>query len=191
MATVQCFDDPKAILEKEFCLSAVSKDLKGDLKLGDPREHKCSQPECKTIRTVNFMKVKVVATLCDSPAARPLNGTLTVDLITAYDTDGNHRGFHAGDFTLAGAAGLIVKGRMSGVTNEGSHRLPIKSCQKCGDIGIMEGRLCGAVVDPGKSRLRDCQVIAAYRIKFDPSIVGAKGVAVGTLEGVLICPCSA
>lgn len=190
MATFQCFDDPKGIFEKEFCVSAVSKDLKGDLKLGDSKEHKCSQPRCKTLRTVHALEVKVLATLCDSPAARPLNGDLTVKLVTAFDTDGNHRGFHAGDFTLAGAGGLKITGRMSGVTNEGSHRLPIKACQKCGDTGIMEGRLCGAVVDPGTSRLRGCQIIAAYRIKFDPSIAGGSGAVVGTLEGVVVCACS-
>jgi hypothetical protein len=190
MATFQCFDDPKGIFEKEFCIPAVSKDLKGDLKLGSGKEHKCSEPECKTLRTVNFLKVKVSATLCDSPEAKPLNGTLTVELVTAYDTDGNHRGFHAGDFTLAGAAGLKITGRMSGLTNEGSHRLPIKSCQKCGDRGIMEGRLCGNVDDPGRSRLRGAQLIAAYRIKFDPSIAGASGAIVGTLEGVLVRPCT-
>ncbi len=190
MATFQCFDDPKTIFEKEFCVSAVSKDLRGALKLGNSKEHKCSQPVCKTLRTVHSLKVKVVATLCDSPTARPLNGTLTVELVTAFDSDGNHRGFHAGDFTWTGVGGLKITGRMSGVTNEGSHRLPIKACQKCGDIGIMEGRLCGAVVNPGNSRLRGCQIIAAYRIKFDPSIGGGSGAVLGTLEGVAVCPCT-
>ena len=28
----QCFDDPVAILDKAFCVSAVSKDLKGTMK---------------------------------------------------------------------------------------------------------------------------------------------------------------
>jgi len=189
MATFECFDDPKAIFEKEFCVSALSKDLKGDLKLGNSKEHKCSEPECKTLRTAHDLKVKVVATPCDSATARPLNGTLTVKLITAFDTDGNHRGFHSGDFTLSGVGGLKVTGRMSGVTNEGSHRLPIKNCQRCSDRGIMEGKLCGQVVNPGNSRLRGCQVIAAYRIKFDPSIGGGSGAVVGTLEGVVVCPC--
>jgi hypothetical protein len=190
MATAfQCFDDPKAIFTKEFCVSAASKDLKGDLKLGSRKEHKCSQPACKTLRTAHALKVKVVSTRCDSPAARPLNGVLSVKLVTAFDTDGLHRGFHAGDFTLVGAGGLKVTGRMSGVTNEGSHRLPIRDCQECGDLGIMEGRLCGRVVNPGNSRLRGCQVIAAYRISFDQSFEGGSGAVVGTLEGVVICAC--
>lgn len=189
MATSQCFDDPKAIFEKEFCVSALSKDLKGDLKLGSTKEHKCSEPECKTLRTAHSLKVKVVATLCDSPTARPLNGTLTVKLITAFDTDGNHRGFHSGDFSWTGAGGLKVTGHMSGVTNEGSHRLPIKACQKCNDLGIMEGRLCGQVVEAADSKLKGCQVIAAYRVRFDPSVKGGSGGVVGTIEGVIVCFC--
>lgn len=189
MATFQCFDDPKAILEKEFCVSALSKDLKGDLKLGNSKEHKCADPECRTLRTAHSLKVEVSPTNCDSPASRALNGVLGVKLSTAFDTDGNHRGFHSGDFTWNGVAGLKITGRMSGVTNEGSHRIPIKDCQKCGDRGIMEGKLCGEVVEAGNTKLKGCQVIAAYRIKFDPGAGGGSGAVVGTIEGVIVCFC--
>lgn len=189
MATFQCFDDPKAILEKEFCVSALSKDLKGDLKLGNSKEHKCADPECRTLRTAHSLKVEVAPTNCDSPASRSLNGVLGVKLSTAFDTDGNHRGFHSGDFTWTGVAGLKITGRMSGVTNEGSHRLPIKDCQKCGDRGIMEGKLCGEVVEAGNTKLKGCQVIAAYRIKFDSGASGGSGAVVGTIEGVIVCFC--
>lgn len=185
----QCFDDPAAILEKAFCVSALSKDVKGELKLSSSKEQKCQDPRCRTLRTVHGLKVEVGPTACDSPTSRPLNGVLTVKLITAFDTDGNHRGFHSGDFSWTGAGGLKVTGRMSGVTNEGSHRVPIKACQKCNDIGIMEGRLCGQVVEAGDSKLKGCQVIAAYRIKFDPSDTGGSGGVVGTIEGVIVCFC--
>lgn len=100
-----------------------------------------------------------------------------------------HRGFHAADFVWFGAGGLKLEGRMSGVTNEGSHRLPIKACQRCDDRGIMEGRLCGQVTTAPDPTLKGCQVIAAYRIKFDPSVRGGSGRAVGTIEGVIISPC--
>jgi hypothetical protein len=190
MATrVQCFDDPGAIFEKAFCVSALSKDLKGELKLGASKERKCKEPECKTLRTTHGLKVNVSETACDSAAAKPLNGTLTVKLVTAFDIDGNQRGFHAGDFTWVGAAGLKVTGRMSGVTNEGSHREPIKACQKCSDRGIMEGRLCGQVVNGGRTKLKGCQVIAAYRLKFDPSVKGGSGAVYGVIEGVIVCSC--
>lgn len=191
MATFQCFDDPAAILEKAFCVTAVSKDLKGELKKVNVKEQKCSTPKCKTLRVLHNLKVDVNPTACDAVA--PLNGTLEITrLCTAFDTDGHHRGVHAGDFTWSGSGGLKLSGRMSGVTNEGSHRLPIKACQKCNDLGIMEGKLCGQVTDGGQTpKLKGCQVIAAYRIKFDPSVSGGEGAVVGTLEGVMVCMCSA
>lgn len=190
MATqFKCFDDPAAILEKAFCVSALSKDMNGDLKLGPSKEQKCKEPECRTLRTVHALKVKVFGTNCDSGTAKPLDGALVAKLVTAFDTDGLHRGFHSGDFTWTGVGGLKVTGRMSGVTNEGSHRRPIKDCQKCEDRGIMEGKLCGQVVEAGNSKLKGCQVIAAYRIKFDPSVKGGSGAVVGTIEGVIVCFC--
>ena len=39
-------------------------------------------------------------------------------------------------------------------------------------------------------KLKGCQVIAAYRIKFVVK-TGGDGAVVGTLEGVLVCFCSA
>jgi hypothetical protein len=55
----------------------------------------------------------------------------------------------------------------------------------------MEGKLCGEVIKPGNTKLKGCQVIAAYRIKFDPSEKGGSGAVVGTIEGVIVCFCKA
>jgi hypothetical protein len=188
----QCLDDPATILQKEWCLSALSKDLTGDLKLGDSKAHQCHTPPCKTLKTVHVLKLKVVGHApCDSAPAKALDGALTVDrLVTVFDQDGQHRGFHAGDFTWSGAGGLQVTGRMSGVTNAGTHRLPaFKDCQKCDDRGVMEGRICGQIVSPNNPPLNGCQVMAAYRIRFDTSATGGTGAVSGTLEGVIICSC--
>lgn len=188
----QCFDNPKAIFEKDFCVGAISKDMKGDLKLTSSKQRRCQDPECQTLRTQHVLKVKVINNQpCDSPAAKHLQGALTANLTTALDTDGMHRGFHSGDFTWTGVGGLTITGTMSGITNDGTHRVPIKACQKCGDRGIMEGKLCGEVVKPGDTKLKGCQVIAAYRIKFDPSVGFISTAVVGTIEGVLVCFCQA
>ena len=187
----QCFDDPVAILEKAFCVTQTSKDLKGDLKLGSSKGRKCTEPECKTLRTAHSLKVTVTKTICDTSTGQLLDGNLGARLSTAFDTDGAHRGFHSGDFVWSGAGGLKISGRMSGITNTGTHRKPIKDCQKCSDRGIMEGKLCGEVVEAGHTKLKGCQVIAAYRIKFDPSEKGGDGAVVGTIEGVIVCFCTA
>lgn len=191
MATFQCFDDPKAILEKAFCVTHVSKNLKGKLDLTSMKDQKCKEPKCQTRRVAHTLTVDVTRTVCDSDQSKFLDGSLTTRLSTAFDTDGMHRGFHAGDFTWTGVNGLTITGRMSGITNTGTHRKPIKDCQTCRDRGIMEGKLCGEVIKPGDTKMKGCQVIGAYRIKFDPSEKGGSGAVVGTIDGVIVCFCQA
>jgi hypothetical protein len=177
-----------------MCLNTLSKDMEGKLApILPPRPEQCHTPTCKTLKTTHKLSLKPRPNPpCDTPAVKPFAGTLVVDrLVTAYDQDGVHRGFHAGDFVWAGAAGLQVKGRISGVTNLGTHRLPVfKDCQRCDEKGVMEGRLCGQVVATNTPALKGCWVVAAYRIKFDPtSQTGGDGAVQGVLEGVVICKC--
>jgi len=191
MAT-PCIDDPGTILQKDWCVSPVSKDLTGALKLTDSKPHQCHIPACKTLKTVHLLKLRVAAHApCDSAAAKVLDGEMVIErLVTVFDQDGSHRGYHAGDFTWTGAAGLHVTGRISGITNAGSHRAPaFTACQKCDDKGVMEGRLCGQIVSTADAALNGCQVTADYRIKFDPSTTGGQGDVRGTLEGIILCAC--
>jgi hypothetical protein len=137
------------------------------------------------------LKVEVVAHApCDSPEGRVLNGTLDVArLITAFEQDGDHRGLHAGDFVWTGV-GTQVAGRMSGMTNVGTHRQPaFDKCQVCHARGVMEGRLCGEIVEAHDPKLKGCEVFGVYRIRFDPSAKGGSGGVAGTFEGVIVCPC--
>jgi hypothetical protein len=187
-----CLDDPGTILQKEWCLSALSKDLSGTLALAGSKSHQCHKPPCNTLKTTHQLKLKTVGHQpCDSPTAKFLDGQLAVDrLISVFDQDGLHRGFHAGDFVWQGVAGLQVNGRISGVTNVGTHRLPaLTDCQKCDARGVMEGRLCGQIASTSHPELNGCQVIADYRIKFDPGTTGGQGAVLATLEGVIICSC--
>lgn len=191
MAT-QCLDDPTAILQKEWCVSALSKDLSGSLHLVDQKLHQCTKPGCKTLKTVHQLSLKAVGHApCDTHAGALLDGPITVDkLISAFDQDGTHRGIHAGDFVWHGAAGVTVAGRMSGITNAGTHRAPAFSdCQKCDEKGVMEGRLCGQITSTANPAINGCQIVADYRIKFDSSSTGGTGSVRGTLEGVILCSC--
>jgi hypothetical protein len=193
-ANFTCLDDPITILQKEWCVNALSKDWKGELHLSDSKAHQCQAPPCKTLKTVHQLKVKIVGhPPCDSHAAALLNGDLVVDrLVTVFDQDGMHRGLHSGDFVWNGAAGLHVAGRLSGVTNVGTHRAPgFDECQKCDEKGLMEGRLCGKIESTAHPALNGCQVSGAYRIRFDPLVTGGQGLVRGTLEGVILCSCHA
>jgi hypothetical protein len=54
---VQCLDDPGTIHQKEWCLSAVSKELKGTLTNVEHKAHQCHTPPCKTLKTVHQVKI--------------------------------------------------------------------------------------------------------------------------------------
>jgi len=76
MATFRCFDDPEGILTKPFCVSALSKDLKGKMPLRSSKKQECKEPKCVTLRTLHEMKSTVKGTNCDSGLAKSLNGGL-------------------------------------------------------------------------------------------------------------------
>jgi hypothetical protein len=85
---------------------------------------------------------------------------------------------------------LLATGSISGITNAGSHRLPVfEDCQPCDAAGFMEGRFCGQIVKAGDPSLLGCQVIGNYRLRFDPSREGGSGAVQGALEGLVTCEC--
>ena len=181
--------DPKRILLNYFCLSSLSKNLQGKLKLLKRKRHKCGLPKCATLTTVHRLLLRLKThEPCDAKLLRLVNGNLVVrNLVTAFEEDGLHRGIHAGDFTWVTPSAVIV-GRMSGLTRIGTHRAPpFKPCQTCDDP-YLEGQLSGTVTK-GKEPLRGCKVVGAYRLLFRPNEEGGEGPVKGTLEGVLICPC--
>jgi hypothetical protein len=192
MPIAKCLDDPATILKQPMCLHALSKNLKGNLKLSVKEEQKCEKPECVTLKTVHVLKLKVITNEpCDSKLGGLLSGEIVVErLVTAFDQNGGHRGFHAGDFTWT-ASGIHAAGRLSGMTNVGTHRKPAfePACQECATRGVMEGRLCGQILEAKMPEMAGCQIIGSYRLRYDPSSTGGSGTVVGVIEGVLICPC--
>jgi hypothetical protein len=190
MPTLTCIDDPAALLRPE-CLSVVSKDVEGKLTLPKPKLVKCSKPACETLITVQSLRVQIKTHKpCDPKESEFLDGSFFVqNLTTAYAQSGLGRGVHAGDFVWT-AGNNKITGRMSGLTNEGSHRAPaFKDCQRCDEKGVMEGRLCGKAIDTGDPRLKGCQIIGVYRFKFTPTEKGATGGVMGVIEAVIMCPC--
>ena len=187
-----CFDEPLKLYRTTLCLSALSKNMEGRLDLRDRDVQRCGEPECKTLKTLHGLELEVGSHKpCDSKLGARLNGRLIVkEFVTAFeDADGEKRGVHAGDFVWEGP-GVRVEGRMSGITNAGTHRDPVfDPCQKCHDPGYIEGRLCGSVTASRSPDLEGCYVVGTYRFKYDPSSGGGEGGIVGTFEGSLLCPC--
>jgi hypothetical protein len=128
---------------------------------------------------------------CDSELGKLFDGRLrSKDFTTAYVAgSGERRGTHTASYAWTSSAGL-VRGRLQGMTNEGTHREPpFKGCQRCDDRGVMEGRLTGKVTQASDPRLVGAQVVAAYRMNFDPSEDGGEGAVTGTVEGLVVRPC--
>lgn len=191
MAVPGCLDDPATIFKQKMCVHSVSKNLKATIKLVDKNEQKCEKPGCLTLKTIHALKITVVSNdPCDSKFGKVLTGAIVVErLASAFDQDGTRRGFHAGDF-LWKTASFTAAGRLSGVTNAGTHRGPaFKDCQTCDARGFMEGRICGAITDTNKPELKGCQIIGTYRMQFTPTKTGGSGSGPGTIEAVLVCPC--
>jgi hypothetical protein len=192
-STIPCLDNPKLILEAKACVASVSKDLHGEIVITAEHPFVCEKRHCETLNTIGDIKAALKSDqVCDSKLGIELDGSFTVgDFATIYDTDGMHRGVHAGDFTWNSKAGQI-RGRMSGITNAGILRAApfADNCEKCSTPGIMIGRLCGEVVEAADPAAKAAQLVAVYRFQCrQQTPKGGQGSLIGTIEGALILPC--
>lgn len=171
--------------EEPICMQAVSKDLRGDFYVQEQETLECAEPPCVTLKGLVTFNVQVTPhPPCDAVPA--FDGTIDGELVFAYIKEGHGRGYHLGRFEWAGARSKLF-GRMSGVTNAGTHRPPANAaCEPCDPAGHMEGRLDAVVVD---GEYQGCRVLATYVIDFDPGSKVQSTAVYGTLEGVSICPC--
>lgn len=203
---VACPDDPQLMLEQRLCVSALSKDLQGEIDDRQAERRECDDPRCVTVTTRQGLRLDVTASQppsggCDRDPAK-LAGALEVrDLVHVFDFDGENiqRGLHSGDFRWQSPTpppappSTLVLGRLSGVTNAGTHREPaLRRCQRCEARGFLQGRLCGTIVRAEDPQLRGCQVFANYLLHVSELVsdgIPAQGGVVGTLEGVLVCGC--
>ncbi len=192
MAIASCWDHPSDVLERHGCLLPLSKDIEGFLSDPDRVERHCKDPGCVSLRWANSIKVELAPHVCDDPQLVSMNGTLSVgNLATAFAGDRSYyRGVHAGDFRwVIPPAGIVVVGRISGITNAGILREPpFTSCEECRQPGIMTGRLCGVISEapPTHGQWLNSMVNAVYRWSFD---LGGGGRIYGTLEGAITVVC--
>jgi len=188
-----CKPGSRDLLERHICLSALSKNVKGELRPLHHDRERCARLRCITLKTIHFVKLKVTTNKpCDSRTGVLLDGELTISrLVTAFEGgDGTRRGVHEGDFIWKGRS-LDAVGTLSGITNAGTHRKPIfDACQTCDAKGYMEGRFCGTIRKSERPQLVGCQVIGTYRFHFKPTRTeGGQGGISGTMEGEIVCAC--
>jgi hypothetical protein len=112
------------------------------------------------------------------------------DLVHVFDSSAERRGFHSGDFRWE-SQGLLAFGRLSGITNAGTHHRPVLDCHDCKAPGFLQGRLCGSIARAEEPTLRGAHVFANYVLRVDE--VAGDGIpeqrVLGTLEGVLVRGC--
>jgi hypothetical protein len=193
MPLTLCAEGSRDILERRICLSALSKNLKGELRPLQHELERCARLRCVTLKTIHFVQLRVSSNQrCDSRTGQLLDGALTIrNLATAFEGgDGTRRGIHEGDFIWRSNAAIAI-GSVSGITNAGTHREPVfKPCQTCDAKGFTEGRFCGTIRRAERRQLVGCQVIGTYRFHFDATKrEGGQGGIEGTLEGEIVCAC--
>jgi hypothetical protein len=177
-----------ALSDHIVCVKPISKDLRGGLDLADSDIETCKKLDCETLEAINRFRFEVGGHDCDSEIGRLLDGILIGSMVHKFtEANGERRGVHEGVWRLRGA--VRASGRLTGVTNAGTHREPaFDACQKCDSPGVMEGMMTGRITS-GTSQFVGCEIRCAYRIRFDPSEKGPDGDAQGVLEGGLVCTC--
>jgi hypothetical protein len=190
---VTCPDDPRLMLEQQMCVAPVSKVLKGRISDAEPERRECEDPRCLSLVTRQTLELGLEPFECDDPdVSRPLlNGVIrVVDLVHVFDRSGDGRAFHSGDFRWESGRTLIF-GRLSGITNAGTHHEPVMDCQRCNDPGFLQGQLCGSIARAEDQTLRGAQIFANYALRVDR--VAGDGIPEqevrGTIEGVLVRGC--
>jgi hypothetical protein len=192
MAYNACDGRPAQLARAVLCLDELSKNVEGELVIIESQPHECRELDCKTLTVEHLLLVEAKTHACDSGLGKRFDGRVTSrDLTTVFvNGSGTRRGMHTGTFIWHTAAGT-VQGRMSGMTNEGTHREPVfRRCQRCDDRGVMEGRLCGRLVEAADPALVGAQVTAAYRFAFDAGEAGGQGALQGTIEGLVVRNCA-
>lgn len=187
---VTCPDDPRLMLEQRTCVTALSKTLEGRIGQPEPERRQCDEPACLTLTSRQMLELEARPFECDADPVQ-LHGVLRViDLIHVFDTSAEQRGFHSGDFRWESDRTLVF-GRMSGITNAGTHHRPVLDCQECKAPGVLQGRLCGSIARTDDPALRGAHVFANYVLRVDD--LAGDGIpeqrVLGTLEGVLVQGC--
>ncbi len=139
----ECYDNPEVIYKERICLLSLSKNVQGKLSLISVDTYKCGTPSCKTLKSLHEITLELEGNdPCEDKYAPLFGGKITIArLATAFNEDGLQRGVHAADIKWDGP-GAWGSGRISGVTNAGTHRDPVLSCEDCYSPGHMEGRIC-------------------------------------------------
>jgi hypothetical protein len=194
---------PGELLQGNYCIYEVSKDLNGQVILFDGDYRACSSPSCNPLVQQQFLRLDATSSgnpNCDSqPPGMALDGAIRVrNFATVFaGPKENLRGVHAGQFDWTPIVGGLITGTLEGISNAGILRAQIFSphCERCYEPGIVCGHLFGTGRSVQGVPAPDFHVEAMYRLAWDPlawdpaNPQPRTAPVRGTLEGVLIVAC--
>jgi hypothetical protein len=205
---MDCKDSARYILGQRLCFDPLSKDVveRSELrKLLDGPAEICKERECVSYKILHELHLNIITNRtepenlnCHASPTDRLNGRLSVcNLVHTLSSsiDPESRAFHGGDFTWVDSTnGIVVEGSLSGITNAGTHRLPLppprgceQPCQTCSAPGFMEGRFCGSIrLSAFDGLLLGAQVVGLYKLQFEGTLQDDRAPVIGVMEGGIL-----
>jgi len=193
---------PDELVQGDYCVYEVSKDLTGLVTLLDADYRACPSLNCNPLVQQQFLRLDAASNQDCEPPKSPgmtLDGLIRVRYFTTVFTGPKEslRGVHAGQFDWIPTVGGRIVGTMEGISNAGVLRTPIFTphCEDCHEPGIASGHLFATGSGVQGVPVTDFQVDAIYRLAWDPlawnpaNPVPLTAPVRGTLEGVLIVAC--
>jgi hypothetical protein len=206
---MDCKDSASYLLGQRLCFDPLSKDVVDGSELRKVLEgpvEVCRERECVSYKFVHELHLNITINRtepedldCQALPSDRLNGRLSVcnlvhTLSSSIDVR-RSRAFHGGDFTwIDSTNGIVVEGSLSGITNAGTHRLPLppprgceQPCQRCSAPGFMEGRFCGSIrLSAFDGSLVGAQVVGLYKLQFDGRLKDDRADVIGVMEGGIL-----
>jgi hypothetical protein len=171
------------------CIYPFSKTMSGKFRILEKKEDKCEELKCISLKIMQTLQFTLWTNIeCDSEKAKDLDGNLKMRLIQGLINNGEGRGSHQGLFRLEGNSEIYVIGHLRGITNTGTHHIPLQQCESCDIKGHMEGQLNGTVYNKKDVRTMD-RLLATYALEFKTGVEFRMDRLKGTIEGVIISEC--
>ena len=174
--------------QERVCLTQISKDLNGTLQVSKREPQICTGPGCETLKI--FAAIQAQVTSHDPCDQHPeLDSNLTGELLFAFQVREAGRGLFLGQAEWRNDKGLVLPGTMSEIVNAGTHRRPAAQCDElCNERERITGMFEGVVRNGPQHQ--GCILLASYALRLHPDIPSLDTSFQGTVEGLLICPCS-
>jgi hypothetical protein len=173
--------------QKNECIYEISKELSGRIDRLRINFKECTNI-CTSLLTFHRLEAELNSHACDSDQGRGIRGRIIMEILNNLNSDGEGRGYHYGNFKIIDDSRIISEGKIFGLTNTGTHHETIFNCERCNELGHMEGTLEGDVLhdDP---LLNNCRFFGSYSMKFDHSREFQSSRIDGIVEGVAVCRC--